>query len=129
MNKSEKFHRTLIEMTGKRNMQTNLSIVIENKETINSRTVIADTFNKKNMNFATTVGGPSTQAPNEVFNHIENNDEKVFAYPTNMIEVSKTVVNIKNNEASVIDGISVEVRKISFPVIDFILTETLNLFL
>ena len=119
MIKPEKFHETLFETTSKRNMKTNLINKNENKGTINSTTVIADTFNKKIVNFAITVEGPSTQEPNEFFENIDNFDDKLFAYPTNKTEFSKMVVNLKNSEIFVFDGVYVEVRIVSLPVMDF----------
>ena len=127
MTQPEKYHETLFETTDKRKMKTNLNNINQNKGTIDSPTVIADTFNKKIVKFATTFEGPSTQELNEFIENIDNFDYKLFDYPTNKTDVSKIVVNLKNIEASVSDGISVEVRIVSLPGIGFIFTDFTNL--
>ena len=55
MNRSTKIYRTLKEMTGKRSVRTNQNINNEKKDNIKPPTIIADMFNKKFVNFATTV--------------------------------------------------------------------------
>ena len=61
MNKPTKLYKALKEMTGKRSVKKNLIFNNENKDTINFPRVIADMFNKKFVNFATTVEGPTKQ--------------------------------------------------------------------
>ena len=76
--------------------------------------------NKKIVNLATTVEGPTTQEPEECTKTIDINDDIMFAFPTNMTEVFNTVGSFKNNEAVGIDGVSGEVLKTSLAVIVFI---------
>ena len=97
MTKPGKYHETLFETTGKGNMKTNLNNINENKGTIESPTIIANTFTKKIVNFATTLEGPSTQELSKFIEKIENFDNKLFAYPTNKTDVSKIVVNLKKH--------------------------------
>ena len=94
---------------------------MEKKDTISSPTVIADMIIKKIVNFATTVEGPTTQELKEncELKNIDNSDDSMFAFPTNMTEVLNTVGKLKNNRAVGIDGVSAEVIKTSLPVIIF----------
>ena len=101
-------------------MKLYLNINKENKDTINSPTVIAELFDKKFVNFATTVESPK-------FQKIVNNDDNMFAFPTNLTEVFNTVGYLKNNKAARTHGVSTEVPKTSLPVIISILIEFLNL--
>ena len=57
----QNFYRTFIETAGKRSVKTHLIVNTENKDTTKSLTVIADVFNKKTVNFASTVEGPTTE--------------------------------------------------------------------
>ena len=114
-------------MTCKRRVKQNLIFNNENKDTINSPTVIADMFIKKCGNFSTFVEGPTTQDFKEVFKIIDNIDDNIFASPNNMADVFNTVSNLKNNKAVGIDGVSAEVLKFSLLVFNFFLIEFLNL--
>ena len=50
-------------------------------------------FNKRIVNFATTVEGPPTQQPKECINNVVEIHDKMFGYPTNLTEVSNEVVS------------------------------------
>ena len=96
-------------MTGKRSVITNLIFNSEMKDTINSPSVFAELFNKKIVNFATTVGGPNTQEFEECIKNIDKDDDKMFAFPTNITEIFKRVGYLKNNKAVGTDAVSSEV--------------------
>ena len=76
-------------------------------------------FTKSFVNFSTTVETPTTQEFEDYFNNIDNNDDTMCAFPSNMTQVSNTVGNLKNNEAFGIDGVSAEVLITSLPRIYF----------
>ena len=97
MNKPEKFYSTVNEMTGKRSVKTNLKIKFENKDKTCSSTLFADMFEIKFVNFATPVEGPTTQELKECIKSIDKIVDNIFANSTNLTEVSKTVVKMKNN--------------------------------
>ena len=82
-------------MTGKRSVKTNLKINFEITDNVNSSTVNADKYNKKFDNFATTVEGPTKEELTEVKKIVDQNDDKVFVFPTNMSEFFKTLGILK----------------------------------
>ena len=82
---------------------------------------------KQIVNFATTVEGPTTQEISECIENIDNIHDNTISFPTNMTEVSNTVVKLKNNKQVGIDGVSAEVLKTSLLVIILILIQFLKL--
>ena len=86
---------------------------------MNSPKVIADMFNKKCVNFATTVEDTTTttQELKKCIEKTDNNDDKMFAFPTDMTDVFITVGNLKNTKAFGIDGVPAEVLQLFLPVI------------
>ena len=105
-------------MKGRRSVKTNLNVNKENKHTINSPTVFGEIFNKKLVIFATGVGDPTTQELKECIKNIDNNDDKIFAFPTNSIEVFNTVGNLKNSRDVAIVFVSAEALK-TVPPLNF----------
>ena len=77
--------------------------------------------------FAIVVNNPTTPEPIECLEKVDNNDDNLFAFQINMIEVFVAVGTLKNYKAVGNDGVSVEVLKISLPVIGFVLKEFLSL--
>ena len=88
---------------------------------MNSLTVIAENFNKNFVKFKTTLEGPTTQELEECNKNTNNNDDKMFAFPTNTTDIFNTVDNFKNNTAAGNDGVSAEVLKFSLLVSIFTL--------
>ena len=86
---------TLHKLTPKKSVKTNMNNIKENQDSIKSPTNFAEIFYKNFVNIATTDEDPTTQEPKQC---IENNhyiDDKLFASPTNIIEVFLTVGNLK----------------------------------
>ena len=110
LNKSKKFFRTLKEMTGKRSVKTSLNIDNENKDTIGSARRIADMFNEKFVDFATTVEWPNTEELIRCIKLIDTFDGSLFSFPNNFTEVLVTVGKSENIKAVGCDGVSAEVH-------------------
>ena len=104
-------------MTGRRIVITNLINFFENKNTMIPFTVIADMFNKNFDKFATTVEGVTTPELKECIENFDGNDDIMFASPTNMTEVFKSISNMKIIKAVGNDGVSAEVLQTSLPMI------------
>ena len=120
MIKPKKLYKTPHEMTGKKSVKTNLSNINENKDTIYPPTVIANMFNKKLFNYATTVEGPTTQELRDCIKTIDKHDDNMFVFPTNMTEVFNTVGDLRNKKAVGINVLSAEVLRTSVPANIFI---------
>ena len=104
-------------MTGKRGVKTNLKDENIKKDTIYCLRDIVEMFNGKFVNFETNVEGPTTTELEDCIANIHNDDESMFAFPTNMTTVFDSVGNIKFFKAVKPDCFSTEVLKTSLPMI------------
>ena len=107
-------------------MKTYLNNRNENKDIIYS-TSYCGCVQQKIVNFPTTPEVRSTQEPKKCLENSGNNDDNMFAYPSNVTEVLKTLGDLKSIEAFGNDSVSDEALKSSLPVTAVILTEISNL--
>mgnify|MGYP000940316211 CR=1 FL=1 len=57
---------------------------------------------------------------------LANNEDALFFYPTDILEISKVVWNLKNHKSAGLDGLTAEILKVSLAVIGDRLTHIVN---
>ena len=84
-----------------------------------------DLFNEKFVSVSKTLAASIPTVPFTT-EGLTNNGKSLFFYPTDSLEISKNVANLRNHKAAVLDGLTAEISKVSFVVICDRLTYLVN---
>ena len=77
---------------------------------------VSNLFNEKFVSISKTLAASISTVPfaTEAFAKVE---KSLFCYPTDSLEISKTVQNLENHKATVLDGLNAKILKVSLGVI------------
>ena len=103
-------------LTGRQ--KKSIGFVIEDDEGIlnTDDVVVSNLFNEKFVSMSNSLAASNSNVPFTT-DGLHSCEKSFFFYPTDYIEVSRIVLNLKNHKAAGLDGLTAEILKVSLDVI------------
>ena len=121
----KRFFNELNRLTGRQKKNVNFIIADDESKLHTDDFAVSNLFNQKFVSMSKTLAASIPTVPFTT-EGLANNEKSLFFYPTEILEISKVVWNLKNHKSAGLDGLTAEILKVSLAVIGDRLTHIVN---
>ena len=125
LNSPKRVFRELNRLTGRQKKNCNFIIAEDENKLNTDYCPVSHLFNEKFVSISKTLTASILTVPFTT-EGLTNNEQSLFFFPTDSLEICKIVRNLKNNKAAGLDGLTAEMLKVSLVVICDRLTYLVN---